>query len=160
MDILFYRYDDIQNKVNKRLGESVTLQGNIDISSEVMNPIIRISRSDDAEFSFVKYNYLCINNGSSATDFGNRPRYYFITDIKSIAKGVFLVYTKLDVLMTYKNEILNSKADIERNQNTYNLYLQDDCFKSLSYPRKFCKEFPGGFDGNYTYLLTVANAVI
>ena len=157
MDILFYHYNGIQNKINKSLGESVTLQGNIDISSEVLNPIIRISRSDDMDFTFVKYNYLCINNGSNATDFGNRPRYYFITDIKSIAKGVFLVYTKLDVLMTYKDEILNSTADIERNSNHYSLYIQDDCYKSLCYPRKFCAEFPGGFDGNYNFVLTVAN---
>lgn len=159
MDILFYRYDGIQNKVNKRLGESVTLQGNIDISSEVMNPIIRISRADDAEFSFVKYNYLCINSGSSATDFGNRPRYYFITDIKAIAKGIFLVYTKLDVLMTYKNEILNSKADIERSSSNYNLYLNDDFYQAYSYPRVGCLEFPNGFSDTYSYILNVCNTI-
>ncbi len=159
MDILFYRYDGIQNKVNKRLGESVTLQGNFDITSEVMNPIIRISRADDAEFSFVKYNYLCINSGSSATDFGNRPRYYFITDIKSIAKGVFLVYTKLDVLMTYKIEILNSKADIERSSSNYNLYLNDDFYQAYSYPRIGCMEFPNGFSDSYSYILNVCNTI-
>lgn len=159
MDILFYRYDGIQNKVNKRLGESVTLQGNIDISSEVMNPIIRISRADEAEFTFVKYNYLCINSGSSATDFGNRPRYYFITDIKSIAEGVFLVYTKLDVLMTYKAEILNSKADIERSSSNYNLYLNDDFYQAYAYPRIGCMEFPNGFSDSYSYILNVCNTI-
>ena len=44
MDILFYRYNGIQNKINKSLGESVTLQGNIDIYSEVMNKNIKINR--------------------------------------------------------------------------------------------------------------------
>ena len=159
MDILFYRYDGIQNKVNKRLGESVTLQGNIDISSEVMNPIIRISRADDMDFTFVKYNYLCINSGSTSKDFGNRPRYYFITDIKSIAKGVFLVYTKLDVLMTYKTEILNSKADIERSSSNYNLYLNDDFYQAYSYPRIGCMEFPNGFSDSYSYILSVCNTI-
>ena len=159
MDILFYRYDGIQNKVNKRLSESVTLQGNIDISSEVMNPIIRISRADDVDFTFVKYNYLCINSGSSATDFGNRPRYYFSTDIKSIAKGIFLVYTKLDVLMTYKTEILNSRADIERSSSNYNLYLNDDFYQAYSYPRIGCMEFPNGFSDSYSYILNVCNTI-
>lgn len=159
MDILFYRYNGLQNKINKSLGESVTLQGNIDISSEVMNPIIRVSRSDDVDFTFIKYNYLCINSGSTATDFGNRPRYYFITDIKSIAKGIFLVYTKLDVLMTYKDEILNSTADIERSSSNYNLYLNDDFYQAYAYPRIGCKQFPSGFSNNYNYLLTVCNTL-
>ena len=159
MDILFYCYDGIQNKVNKNLGDSVTLQGNIDISSEVMNPIIRISRADDIDFTFVKYNYLCINSGSTSKDFGNRSRYYFITDIKSIAKGVFLVYTKLDVLMTYKTEILNSTADIERSSSNYNLYLNDDFYQAYSYPRIGCAEFPNGFSNNYSYILNVCNTI-
>ena len=103
MDILFYRYDGIQNKVNKRLGESVTLQGNIDISSEVMNPIIRISRADDVDFTFVKYNYLCINSGSTSKDFGNRPRYYFITDKDE------------------KFTLLNMPTDFRRNPKLYKI---------------------------------------
>ena len=82
-----------------------------------------------------------------------------ITDIKSIAKGVFLVYTKLDVLMTYKTEILNSKADIERSSSNYNLYLNDDFYQAYSYPRIGCMEFPNGFSDSYSYILNVCNTI-
>ena len=100
------------------------------------------------------YNYLCINSGSTSKDFGNRPRYYFITDIKSIAKGVFLVYTKLDVLMTYKVELSKQVFIIDRNSNHFNMYVADNGHYARAYNISYSNVFPSGFSDMYSYVLS------
>lgn len=159
MKIKFYRYTGEKNKINKIISNPKIVEANIDVSSEIMNPIIRYDVSDTTDYILPEYNYLMINIDSTTSDFANRPRYYFISDIKSIASGVFLLYTKLDVLMTYRDEILNSTADIERSSSNYNLYLNDDFYQAYAYPRIGCKQFPSGFSNNYNYLLTVCNTL-
>ena len=56
-------------------------------------------------------------------------RYYFITDIKSIRNGVWEISFLCDVLMSFKNDILNAHAVIDQTQeyDIYN-YLSSDTF--------------------------------
>ena len=66
---------------------------------------------------------------------------------------------RLDVLSSYQDEILASRANVARSASNYNLYLNDDFYNALAYPRIGCKEFAFGFSSSYTYLLNVCNTL-
>lgn len=146
MEVDFYNYTGADNVINKSLGSATTLNCNMQVATEQLNPHVRVTYDDSDAPSLFEYNY-CAFNGY----------YYFIdtAHIINIAKGIYDVPMTLDVLMTYKDSILNSTAIIERSSSTYNMYLQDNMYSAYGYPLIGCREFAGGFNSsNYTYLLT------
>lgn len=52
--------------------------------------------------------------------------FYFVEDIKLQSKDVYEVNCKLDVLATYRNDILNSNQFVLRSSSDYNINLKDD----------------------------------
>ena len=61
-------------------------------------------------------------------------RYYYI-DNYIMENGFVIIECKVDVLMSFKNEILSEKVIASRSSNRYNLYLPDDKFKMYNYSR-------------------------
>ena len=55
-------------------------------------------------------------------------RYYFIIDITMLAAKQVLIRCKCDVLQTYKTAILSLSVVVKRQENKYNLYMDDDKF--------------------------------
>lgn len=53
-------------------------------------------------------------------------RYYFVQEITSVRTRLFRITLKCDVLMSYKEKILNLNCYIARNEYEYNLDIQDD----------------------------------
>lgn len=156
-----YQYQERRNQIKKNLGSSDIINIIYESGTSAMNPTLRYTVSDDNDFAFFRWNYIVLNYGSTAGDWGNRERYYFVDteNVKNIAKGVWIVPLKLDVLTTYSDEILKSTANIERSASNYNLYLSDNFYNAYAYPRVGCKIFPGGFSDEYNYLLTVCNTL-
>lgn len=156
-----YQYQGKQKQIKKNLGSSDIINIVYETGTSAINPSIRYTVSDDNEFKFFKWNYIVLNYGSTTEDWGNRERFYFVDveNVENIAKGVWIVPLKLDVLMTYSKEILASSANIERSSSNYNLYLNDNFYNAFAYPRIGCKIFPSGFSKNYNYLLTVCNTL-
>lgn len=52
-------------------------------------------------------------------------RYYFVTEITSVNYGLWEISLSIDVLMSYKNALLQCKGFIDRNENTNNPYIVD-----------------------------------
>ena len=52
-------------------------------------------------------------------------RYYFVTEITSVTYGLWEISLSIDVLMSYKNALLQCKGFIDRNENTSNPYIID-----------------------------------
>lgn len=52
-------------------------------------------------------------------------RYYFVTDVRISNYSLYEIDLTVDVLMSYKNAILNLNAFIDRNENTTNPMLLD-----------------------------------
>lgn len=95
-----------------------------------------------------KYNYI------DGTDFSGRC--YFITDVRSVGNNRFEIDAKTDVLSTWKNEIRANNAVIKRQQNLYNLYLDDPDFHTYNYDRIQTIKFPAnGFNKALNYVLVV-----
>lgn len=136
-----YNCGDENNKITKSdLTDIIQLTGTFRGEVSVMNPVVQIETSTNIS----GYNYAYIS------DFG---RYYFITDIKAVRNGLWQLSLKVDVLMTYHTEILALSAVIRRNENLFNLYLNDNQYQTLNYSRIQTKLFPNGF-GDWNFVLT------
>ena len=127
MTIKLYKTPSEVNKVTKVLNDELSLTGELRESSSVITPIIKIEDDD-----LTDYNYAYI------PDFG---RYYFITNITSVRNDLWEVAMRVDVLMTYADEIKANTAVIARNSNLWNLYYQDEQFKILNYETIQTKSF-------------------
>ena len=82
-------------------------------------------------------------------------RYYYITDITILTPDVYLISCHVDVLMSFKSDILDNTAVIARQQNLHDYYLNDGVFKTKAKSTFDIIKFPNGFTSNY-YFLTVA----
>ena len=108
MTIDFYKVNDVKNKINKTLGVPYTINnvffksGNVDI----VNPFLRLSRD------MTQYNYCFIRELN---------RFYFIDDVVIENNGIKNYKLTIDVLMSYKNEIMNNKTHIVESENVLNV---------------------------------------
>lgn len=108
MTIDFYKVNDVKNKINKTLNVPYTISnvffksGNVDI----VNPFLRLSRD------MTQYNYCFIRELN---------RFYFIDDVIIENNGIKNYKLTIDVLMSYKNEIMNNKTHIVESENVLNV---------------------------------------
>ena len=96
---------------------TINLEGTLLNNTSIINPSIRIHRAAD---DISQYNYMYI------PDF---HRKYFINDITALNADTCIVQAHVDVLGTYENFIRPLDAVIARQENKYNLYLDDNLFK-------------------------------
>lgn len=145
MNISFFNCVDDNRKLNKNLTNEILTIGNLRENCNSTNPELYIEHT----VNILNSNYAYIS------DF---HRYYFISEITTDANGLYIVKLRCDVLMSYKNDILNLNIIATRNTDYFNLYLNDEKLKTLSYPRMQAKAFPQTpFDlNNIHFLLTVA----
>lgn len=78
------------------------------------NPIVRIE--DNCLFD---YNYIYINGLN---------RYYYIDEIVFVRTNIYDLHCREDVLMSFKEEILNQNVFLTRQEYNYNNYLLDNKF--------------------------------
>lgn len=107
MTIDFYKINDVKNKINKTLGVPYTISniffksGNVDI----IKPFLRLSRD------MTQYNYCFIRELN---------RFYFIDDVVIENNGIKNYKLSIDVLMSYRNEIMNNETHIIESENVLN----------------------------------------
>ena len=154
MIVNFYNYTGANNVINKTLGAPTTLECNMQVATEQLDPHIRVTFPNSNAPESLTYNYCILT-------LGDKEYPYFIdtNNVINIGRGVFDVPMQLDLLELYKSEILNSTTIIDRSSSNFNMYLRDDIYQAFGYPIIGCKEFPNGFKDNYTYLLNVFNTL-
>ena len=139
--IKLYKTSSPENAITKTLTNEISLTGTLKENIEILNPVVMIKSSTNLS----GYNYMYI------PDF---DRYYWLkTDIER--DSIWKVSGNVDVLFSHKTEILNNNAVIERQANSYNLYLNDNIFKVYNKVNLVTKNFNSGFTRNGSYLLTV-----
>lgn len=131
------------NKITKTYTQVLSLSGNLKNESEIINPTILIETSSADIF---KCNYMQIPNFN---------RSYFITSIKSIRTNIYEISAHCDVLSSFASEIKSNTAMIVRQENDFNLLLNDDVFKCKQNSRIYYKKFPSQL-GQYNFVLVVA----
>lgn len=132
-----------KNAVNKSTENVVSLSGTLKEETSIINPVITVEYSSNTIFNA---NYLYI------PDF---KRYYFMNDMVVVSNKLLRVSCHVDVLMSFKDSILKNSAIISRQENDWNLYLNDGSFKTYQNPYIVTKSFPTGFN-TQQFVLVVA----
>lgn len=111
--------------------------------TDIVNPTITL------ELSAIDFNYVYIG--------GSVDRYYYVTEKRSVRRGVWEVTLKCDPLMSFATDILAAQAVVSRQENEWNLYLDDGTFKAYQYTNFYQEPFGTSFDTS-TYVLIVAGS--
>lgn len=134
-----------KNKLDKDVDNIITLSGILKTETSIIDPIILI----EGDLSnFVTCNYMTI-------PLFNRK--YFVTNIRSIRNGLFEISAHVDVLSSFTSQIRTNLAIIHRQENRWNLYLNDGTFRVYQNPMVLTREFPTGFS-TFEFVLAVAGA--
>ena len=129
------------NKINKNPSSVLSINGTLREETSIIDPVILIEYN--GTLTNVNYAYIA-----------EFHRYYFITQVESVRTGLWRVYMHCDVLKTYAQGILGCQCVVARNENKYNLLLNDAYFKVYSNPRVQVLNFPSKFSGE-TYVLVM-----
>ena len=142
-----YQNESPVEKIGKNLTNSHTISDVVlKRDTSILRPILLINSVQD----IYTYNYMYIS------EFG---RYYFIDDIRSVNNNMWEISAHVDVLETYKSQILANTAVIRRQSLKYNTYLNDPEWKTYSYEQVAAFKFPvTPFNKDLKYILTVAGA--
>lgn len=133
-------------QLNKTVETIDTYSGTLKSDTSIVDPVIMI----ECDLSQVaNANYMTI------PAFGNRS--YFITNIRSIRNGLVEFSCHCDVLSTYKDSIRQNSAIVRRQENDWNLYLNDGSLKIYHDPLVLTTPFPQGFS-TYEFVLAVAGS--
>lgn len=127
------------NKIGKAISTITTVSGNLKNESDVIRPEILI----ESDSSILSANYMTIDTFH---------RKYFIEEIQSVRTNLWLVKAHVDVLETYASQILSNTAVVLRQENNFNLLLNDGVFKCRQDPRISYRKFPSGL-GDFNYIL-------
>ena len=143
MKIILYNNHSENNKLDKSIVKIVELQGYLREQTSLINPQILIEFHPEQFDGYVKednqvyvmYNGVkitwdsFINKYVLSANYVHIPefnRYYFINDIVSIRQNLWQITLSVDVLMSYKDQILKTNAFVARNQNEFNKDIIDN----------------------------------
>ena len=144
-NIILQRNNSENNKVGKSITDIATVTGTLKEETSIIDPIIKIA-GDISDYTGC--NYITI----SAFE-----RSYFVLNIRSLRNGLFELTCHVDVLESFKSEIRDNKCIIKRQENKWNLYLNDGSLKVYQNPLVLTKEFPSGF-ANPEFVLAIAGS--
>ena len=143
MNITIQRNESDDRAFNKSISTIANMTGYLRDDSSVIDPVILV---EGGISTLAGANYMTIS------EFG---RSYFITNIESVRNNLVRVTGHVDVLTTYKDAILANTGIIRRQENLWNLYLDDGSFKVYNNPIVLTRAFPSGFS-TMSFILAVA----
>lgn len=86
-------------------------------------------------------------------------RYYYISDIYVEKQRMYISTSESDVLMSFKEQLLNKQATVARQQNVFNTYLNDSEYSAYAYRNVQTLAFPYSFRNNEEILLLITGGV-
>lgn len=132
------------NKMDKSCNLVGTITGTLRNETNLVDPIILVEQSELPYF-----NYMTIEEFH---------RSYFVREIKAVRNNVWEIHGHSDPLMSFKQDFLQNTALVARNENQYDLLLNDGGFKCRQNSRIGYLSFPSGLD-NFNYILIVAGDI-
>lgn len=146
MVITLYKNNSPNYFINKVLAAATTFSGTLRGESSTIDPIIII----EAE-NLSQYNYLYIPS------FG---RFYYINNIESVRNNLWRLTCHVDVLNTYRSEILTHQAIVLKatQQNVSDLMIDDGDWVVENKKSNTVISFPSGLNDLGEYILITAGA--
>lgn len=144
MDVVFYYNMSDARKINKNLVEGETFSGQPRGELGVMNPVITFDKEE-----VLRYNYAYIPA---------LERYYSIENRVATREGLWDVSFSVDVLMSFRNDIINFNVIVDKQSMPENgdEYIDDGSLVSENVMFKTVYDFPNGFNDNGEYILITA----
>ena len=141
VDIIFYNNNSDRRCINKNLTGAKTISGNVktQYTSSGISLDIDVSVAGITPFQF---NYMKFDN-----------KYYYIDSVDFISHNIIRLNCSIDLLESYKSQILRQTAVLERSQNIYSRYIDDDKLVLNAYKRIQTKAFPHSFTPVQEYIL-------
>lgn len=140
MQITLYKVSDEPTKLNKTLIGGVTINGKFRTELDNIDVIIEIETID------LDFNYVSIQPLN---------KYYFVKNIINVNAKITRLILHLDVLMTYKTDILNSKGLVIKG-GVINPYYSTFESETREIVNRY--EYPYTFNSNGNYVLvTITN---
>ena len=148
MTIDLYLNNSENNAVLKNITQIISMKGDLRQGTSIINPTIDFQYETTIS---PKFNYVYI------PDF---RRYYFLKNLTSVRNNLWRMDLHVDVLMSFKEEILANTATISRQENLWNMYLNDGTFRAYSNPIIQFKKFPNdNLLNNDNLVLIVAGGI-
>ena len=107
---------------------------NKDIESKFDNITIEILEPASVVRPTLRVSSGLVGQGVNYVYIQDLERYYYIKNW-IMDNGFVQMDCEVDVLMSYKDAILNKNIIARRSENRYNLYLPDEKFKIYNYPK-------------------------
>lgn len=147
MNVTLYSNSSDNNVVDKTLTSIATKTVNMKEDCSLLNPSFILSANSLSELKNCNYMYV--------EDLG---RYYYINNIQFMRGNIYQVDCHCDVLMSFKSQYRSKSAIIRRQQNNFNLYLNDQMYRVYNKERIQTKKFTGknDLDKNLRILISVA----
>ena len=142
MIITLYNNASEKNKIGKNLSVVETLMGNLKEQSSITHPVITIERA-----SPIGFNYCYIDEFS---------RFYFVDDVVMLTNNIMRVSLSVDVLESFKNQILNQNVIIDKNTFDVNKYLPDENWMVNVKTKTDIVNFPSGLLESGEFILITA----
>lgn len=160
--ITLYNNESDNNVVDKTLTEIATIEGNIKENCSIITPSILIDlHTNDRSNTTVKDgsdpSYASVLKKVNYFYIPNFERYYYKTDVTIIRHGLYMLSGKSDPLTSFATDIKNSKGIVKRQENEWNLYLDDGSLRTYNDPWVTTVAFPTSLSGE-SFILAVAGS--
>lgn len=142
MSVTLYKNSSPRNKIGKTLTQVAQLNGVLRDACNVMDPSVLV------EYSGTDFNYVKISEFED--------RYYFVNSIEVVRNGVIRINCKVDVLESFKADILACDCIVSKNANRFNLYINDNTLRAYQDSYYQYAVFPNSFGVQFENVLLVA----
>lgn len=144
MEVQFFYNVSDPRCINKTLIEGNTFEGQARDQISIMNPVVMFDTED-----IIKYNYAYIPEFE---------RYYSIDNIVAYRNNLYEVTMSVDVLMSFRRDILNCVAVVDKQamQENGDEYIDDGSLVTDNVMFTEVLEFENGFNDSVEYILIVA----
>lgn len=139
----YYNYSDAR-VINKNIIEGESFEGQARDQVDVMNPIVLFDTPN-----VLNYNYAYIPE---------LQRYYLVTNRTSFREGLFEVSFEVDVLTSFRRDILNLTVIVDKQSmvENGNEYIDDSSLVAENVMFQTVYNFPNGFNSTGEYILITA----
>ena len=144
MEVQFFYNQSDYRVINKTLHAGATFEGNLRDNCNIMNPIIQFDND-----GVLRYNYAYIPQFR---------RYYTVSSISSAYTGLWDVSLEVDVLMSFRGDINNLYAIVDKQSESANgdEYIDDSSLVTDNIMFTHVYTFPNGFNEQPEYILITA----
>ena len=133
-------------RIDKSLDHLHTYDCILKDSTNIVNPTIRI-KATDVNVTRGNYGYI-----------PKFKRFYYVNNVRSINADIWDIDLHCDVLMSFRDDIIEHTVIFNHSESAYNLYLNDGSLQMDSRPKITWNKFPNSLTNDGTYVLLLAGA--